>query len=169
MKNQDVFKILLCSYGYDRNIKIEPYRADFGACGYDIYAENKDGDSYHEINCEGIMFNVFHILDYMKQNNAEFNSNWWNVPSMKYVLDDELRQSAVTSWDKQDKEIQEDIIRCKPITDWLTNNKPCTNCKINKHDHWDTIHHNCELCHNHSCELLLKFYADFEVFKSTLK
>lgn len=51
MTNKNVFKILLASYGYDRNIKIETYRGDGGCLGYDIYVENKEGDKYHEIAC----------------------------------------------------------------------------------------------------------------------
>ena len=51
MTNKDVLKILLCSYGYDRNIKIETYRGDLGRIGYDVYAENKDDGRYEEVAC----------------------------------------------------------------------------------------------------------------------
>jgi hypothetical protein len=171
MTNKDVFKILLCSYGYDRNIKIETYHGDSLDIGYDIYAENKEGDCYEEINCEGFMFHVFKILEYMKDSKANFKTNWWNC-SPKYVLDETQRNKRIAAWDKHDKEIEQSIIDMQPFLKWSEENDPCIDCKINKHDHWDDIHHNCELNHNHSCKLLLKFNEDstaamFKLNKST--
>lgn len=101
MTNKDVFKILLCSYGYDRNIKIETYRGDEGFIGYDIYAENKEGDFYHEVNCEDFMFRIYEILNYMKENNAQFKSEWWSIP-IKHVCNEESRNSLVAEWDYSD-------------------------------------------------------------------
>jgi hypothetical protein len=159
MKNKDVFKVLLSSYGYDRNIKIETYKGEGGYIGYEIHAENKEGDYYHEENCEGFMFHIFKILEYMKDYKANFKSQWWNC-NIKQVSDDIFRNSLIAGWDKHDKEVEQSIIDMQPFLEWSKKNDPCTNCKINKHDHWDTIHHNCELCHNHSCELLLNFNND---------
>ena len=36
MTGKDFIKILLCSYGYDRNIKVETYNGDYGAPGYEV-------------------------------------------------------------------------------------------------------------------------------------
>lgn len=164
MTNKDVFKILLCSYGYDRNIKIESYYGDDGDIGYDIYAENKEGDSYEQVDCEGFMFHIYEILNFMKDNKADFKSNWWSIPT-KHLLDDNLRNSTIEEWDKRDKEIQDAIIKIKPLNEWRKINNPCPTCNINKKDHWDNIHYNCELNHNHTCTILSDFESNYQVFR----
>jgi len=162
MTNKDVFKILLCSYGYDRNIKIETYRGDEGFIGYDVYAENKEGDSYHEVDCEGFMFHVYEILKYMDEKKVGFKSGWWNFP-LKHFLNDDLRNSTIVEWDKKDNEVQESIIRMQPLEEWKKKNNPCPTCTINKKDHWDIVHYKCELCHTHNCNIMTKFWADFQI------
>jgi len=157
MTNQDVFKILLCSYGYDRNIKIETYRGDEGFLGYDISAENKEGDYYHEVSCEDFMFQIYEILSYMKEHNASFKSDWWSIP-IKYVRDEENRNYLTTEWDKRDSYNQKWSIAYKPIEEWHKKNNPCPTCTINKKDHWDDIHYNCELNHTHQCKIMIEHY-----------
>lgn len=158
MTNKDVFKILLCSYGYDRNIKIETYRGDGGFIGYDIYAENKEGDYYNEVNCEDFMFRVYEILKYKKEHNQSFKSEWWNIP-IKYVCDEENRNSLIVGWDKQASDHQKWSIAYKPIEEWHKKNNPCPTCTINKKDHWDDVHYNCELNHTHQCKIMIDHYA----------
>jgi len=165
MTASDVLKIVLCSYGYDRKLTIKTYRGESGCVGYEVYAENKDGDSYYEINCEGIIFHVYQILDYMKETGRDFETHWWSY-SLKYITDDDLRNKEIINWDAQEEKNKENALKSKPLTDWLSANNPCPSCKINKHDHWDDIHYNCELCHTHSCDILLKFHSDYEKFKS---
>jgi hypothetical protein len=165
MSNKDVFKILLCSYGYDRNIKIETYHGDGGWIGYDVYAENKDGDFYQQTDCEDFMFHVYEILDYMKQNGAPFESRWWKSVA-KTVCNDEIRESLTNLWDEQDAKTEYSIETEKPIGEWRRANDPCPSCAINKKDHWDDIHYNCELNHNHSCPIMLKFYDDLMEFRN---
>lgn len=157
MTNKDVFKILLSSYGYDRNIKIETYRGDCGCLGYDIYAENKKGDEYHEVSCEDFMFHFYMILNYMKKTNQPFKTEWWSV-GIKYVCDDEIRDSLVKTWDKRDDDNEKYAIAYKPIQEWHEKNNPCPTCTINKKDHWDSIHYNCELSHNYTCEIMIEHY-----------
>jgi hypothetical protein len=157
MTNKDVFKILLCSYGYDRNIKIETYRGDGGFIGYDIYAENKEGDEYHEIACEGFMFHFYMILKYMKEQQQPFKTDWWNI-SPKYVCDEAQRNILISQWDRRDSDTEKWIIAYKPIEEWHKINNPCPNCTINKKDHWDTTHYNCELNHTHSCKIMIEHY-----------
>lgn len=161
MTNKDLFKILLCSYGYDRNIKIETFRTDSGTIGYEIEAENKEGNVFHNIDGEGVVFDVYIILDYMKQNNVAFKSNWWSVP-LKYLLNDAEREKLVNQWDANDVQIRKDIERMTPLWKWREENNPCPTCTINKKDHWDSIHYNCELCHTHSCSILLDFGKKYD-------
>lgn len=159
MTNKDFFKILLCSYGYDRNIKIETYRGDGGFIGYDIYAENKEGDFYHEINCEDFMFRVYQILNYMKEHNGSFKSDWWGIRPND-VCDDKKRSSLIKSWDERDSDNEKWSEAYKPIEEWHKKNNPCPTCAINKKDHWDDIHYNCELNHNHSCQIMIDHYEN---------
>lgn len=161
MTQKDIFKILLCSYGYDRNIKINKYYGEGGFIGYEIYAENEEGDYFEEENCEGFMFHIYCILDYMKENNVGFKSNYWNLIP-KDVTDDNSRNALIATWDRNKEEIQQRIIKDKPIEEWKNKNNPCPSCTINKKDHWDSIHYNCELCHTHSCDIMIKFWKDVE-------
>lgn len=46
MTGKDVLTLLLCTFGYDRNIQITCERLGYDEPFYDIYAENKDGDEY---------------------------------------------------------------------------------------------------------------------------
>lgn len=164
MTNKDLFKILLCSYGYDRNIKIETFRTDSGTIGYEIEAENKEGNVFYNVDGEGVVFDVYMILDYMKQNNVGFKSNWWSVP-LKYLLNDTEREKLVKQWDANDAQIQKDIERMTPLWNWREENNPCPTCTINKKDHWDSVHYNCELCHTHSCSILLDFEKSYDKMK----
>lgn len=157
MTNKDVFKILLCSYGYDRNIKIETYYGDGGCVGYDIYAENKKGDFYHEIDCEDFMFRIYEILKYMKENEVGFKSDWWRYTA-KYACDEESRNSLISGWDKRDDDNKKWSIAYKPIEEWHKKNNPCPTCTINKKDHWDDIHYNCEINHTHQCKIMIEHY-----------
>jgi len=157
MTNKDLLKILLCSYGYDRNIKIETYRGDGGFIGYDTYAENKEGDQYHEVSCEDFMFQVYVLLDFMKSEEAPFKSSWWSVP-IKYVCDESERNSLIDGWDKHGEHNKKWSIAYKPIEEWHKQNNPCPTCTINKKDHWDDIHYNCELNHTHQCKIMIAHY-----------
>lgn len=102
MTNKDILKVLLCTYGYDRNIKIDTFRTNSGTTGYEIKAENENGDVFHNVDGEGVVFDVYEILDYMNKNNVGFKSNWWGIP-MKYLLDDHEREKLIKRWD-EDKE-----------------------------------------------------------------
>ncbi len=161
MTNKDIFKILLCSFGYDRNIKIDTFRTDHGTLGYEIEAENKDGDVFSECNGESVVFNIYTILNYMKTNAVDFDSKWWHIP-LKYLLNDSEREQLVGQWDINDEQNRKDIERLSPLWEWRKNNNPCPNCGINKKDHWDSVHYNCELCHTHSCNILKDFEAKYD-------
>ena len=162
MTQKDLLKILLCSYGYDRNIQIEKYYGDEGVLGYHVYAENENEDIYEETNCEPLMFHIYCILNYMKEHNVGFKSEYWMICT-KDVLNDSTRQSLINRWDKDEEELVRNIAKYKPLEDWKKQNNPCPSCTINKKDHWDIAHYNCELNHTHSCEILLNFYEEARV------
>ena len=97
------------------------------------------------------------ILDYMKKENASFKSEWWSV-GVKDLCDDESRANLISSWDDRDICNQKLAIAHKPIQEWHEKNNPCPKCEINKKDHWDDIHYNCELNHAHSCKIMIEHY-----------
>ncbi|MGL5689951.1 MAG: hypothetical protein ACRDD8_03930 [Bacteroidales bacterium] len=164
MSNKDVLVMLLCTYGYDRNIKITTQKEDFGSVYYDIYAENENGDVYEETSAEGVMYHIYSILEYMKERDVSFKSEWWGIPTSK-VTNTQTRESLVASWDKRNKEHAALIERNKPLTEWIVKNNPCPDCKINKKTHWDTVHYNCEGCHTNTCPTLKEYRNNYDLFR----
>lgn len=62
MTGKDFLTLLLVNYGF-KDIKITTYKGEGGAQGYDIDAYNKEYDEqYYEVNCEGLMYNITHII-----------------------------------------------------------------------------------------------------------
>lgn len=71
MTGKDVLTLLLVAYGFNK-IKITTYRGVGNCQGYNIYAYNKaTGESYAEENCEGLMFNIVHLIDCMQDRNIK--------------------------------------------------------------------------------------------------
>ena len=67
MTGKDFLTLLLVNYGFNE-IEIKTYKGEGGAQGYDIDAYNKEHDEqYHEVNCEGLMFNITHIICRMQE------------------------------------------------------------------------------------------------------
>ena len=117
MTGKDFIKILLCEYGYDRNIEVKTYYGDYGAPGYEIRAEHENGDVFYSIGCEGLMFTIFEILDYMKQNKVPFKTDWWSVGT-KHATDDALREHLVEAWFRNSREHQDWCMKMKPCWEW---------------------------------------------------
>ena len=163
MTGKDVLKMLLCLHGYDRNVKVESYRGEGNAIGYEVYAENADGDSYDEVNCDGLMFHISHILDYMRKNNVCTKTAWWEV-TPEYAYNDEKREHLVKAWDKYDKDMEEMHERSKPLTDWLSEHFPCKKCTENPHD-LEWANYQCSRHYHHNCPMLLKFHEDYDKFR----
>jgi hypothetical protein len=71
MTGKDFLTLLLVNYGF-KEIEIKTYKGEFGAQGYDIDAYNKEYDEYyHEVNCEGLMYNITHIICTMQDSGIE--------------------------------------------------------------------------------------------------
>lgn len=163
MTGKDILKILLCLHGYDRNVKVESYRGEGNAIGYEVYAENVDGDSYDEVNCDGLMFHIYRILDYMRKNNVCTKTAWWEV-TPEYAYNDKKRDHLVNAWDKYDKDMKEMHERSKPLTDWLSEHFPCKKCTDNPHD-LEWANYQCSHHYHHNCPMLLKFHEDYDKFR----
>ena len=72
MTGKDFLTLLLVNYGF-KEIEIKTYKGEFGAQGYDIDAYNKEYDEhYHEVNCEGLMYNITHIIYKMQDSGIKF-------------------------------------------------------------------------------------------------
>ena len=134
MTGKDVLTLLLCTFGYDRNIRINVERLGYEEPCYDVHAENAEGDVYEQIDSEGLMFHIYEIISYMTEYNCyingpsektrymdlqklHFESNWWGVPP-KYVLDQKQREKTVVAKDERERQIKEDIERMKPFNEW---------------------------------------------------
>ena len=71
MTGKDVLTLLLVAYGF-KEINITTYRGVGNCQGYNIYAYNKEAnETYVEENCEGLMFNIVHLIDYMQDRNIK--------------------------------------------------------------------------------------------------
>lgn len=70
MTGKDVLKLLLVAYGF-KKVEITTYRADYGYIGYEINAENDNGEIYCEHNCEGLMFNISFLIHTMNEKGIE--------------------------------------------------------------------------------------------------
>lgn len=92
MSGKDFLRILLAEYGFTKSIKIETYRGECGCIGYTIYATDNEGHEYSSDDCEGLIFDIYQIIDYMKENNIEIlccgSYGNYNL-SVKDILSDE--------------------------------------------------------------------------------
>lgn len=71
MTGKDILTLLLVIYGF-KDIKIKTYRGVGNAQGYNIEAYNKERDFYYiEENCEGLLFNITHLINEMKEHHIE--------------------------------------------------------------------------------------------------
>lgn len=65
MKGKDLLTLLLVVHEFN-DVKIETYRGSGNSQGYKIEAYYKEYDFYYiEENCEGLLFNITHLLKTM--------------------------------------------------------------------------------------------------------
>ena len=176
MTGKDVLTLLLCTFGYDRNIQINVERLGYDEPCYDVHAENADGDVYEQCDSEGLMFHIYEIIAYMTEYNCyingpsektrymdlqklHFESNWWGVPP-KYVLAQKPREKIVVGKDERERQIKEDIERMKPFNEWCKKHNPCNSCteKVPLTSLSPGWHHDCEICYNGSCPKMRHFF-----------
>ena len=71
MTGKDILTLLLVVYGFE-DIQIKTYRGIGNTQGYNIESYNKERDFYYiEENCEGLLFNITHLLNEMKKYKIE--------------------------------------------------------------------------------------------------
>lgn len=164
MTNKDFIKLLLISVGCDKKYEINSHRASDGSYVYDIYGEGEENGQYINIIGYDMYDVILSFLNCIKENPDidllnKLNYNI-NHLSQKYLLDDNERNIVYEQQKKTVEETERYIEETKYITDWCKENNPCPNCKINKKDHWDDIHYNCEENHNMRCSILKEYHND---------
>ena len=89
MSGKDFLTILLVAYGF-KNIEISTYRGYGNVLGYKIYAGNEEtGEYYQEENCEGLMFNIAHLINKMQERNIE--ATYTPFPGHEYPMSEILK------------------------------------------------------------------------------
>lgn len=105
MTGKDFLTLLLVNYGF-KEIKIKTFKGIFGAHGYDIDAYNKEYDvQYHEVNCEGLMYNITHIICTMQDLGIEPTYN--PFPGYDYPINEILNMFSENK--KNYKELYKDF------------------------------------------------------------
>ena len=105
MTGKDFLTLLLVNYGF-KEIEIKTYKGECGAQGYDISAYHKESDKfYHEVNCEGLMYNITHIICRMQDYGIEPTYN--PFPGYDYPIKDILNMFSENK--KNYKELYKDF------------------------------------------------------------
>lgn len=176
MSGKDVLTLLLCTFGYDRNIKIETTNLGYSEPCYDVYAENKDGDVYTQCDSEGLMFHIYEIISYMTKYNRYLNSpsdetrnldlnkinfedKWWGV-APKHILNEKEREEIIKEQDEKEARIKAYLEKTKPFDEWVEKNNPCNSCteKVPLTSLPAGWHHDCEICYTGTCPKMRHFF-----------
>ena len=174
MTNKDIIKMMLTSISYGRDIDIDTFYDTDGNLVYDITAYHTFYDAYDEEALlkidesnmpDCVSFMCYGMYDFFKEYNDFIIDNAKNIQQdylfslkpIKFLTDDNHRHKIINDEIKRKKEVETFIKETKYISDWEKENHPCPQCKLNKKDHWDTIHYNCAEHHTMRCPLLKEF------------
>ncbi len=164
MTNKDFIKLLLISVGCDKEYEIDSHRTDDGSIYYEASGKGDNEDQAIYFDGFGIYDLILNFLNNIKENPDIDLLNKLNYSinhlTQKSLLDDDIRNSVYEHQKRAAEKTERYLEETKYITDWCKENNPCPNCKINKKDHWDNIHYNCELNHNNSCSILKEYHND---------
>lgn len=155
MKNKDFIKLLLTTYGYTFNIKIESYKM-FDGVAYEVSAENPENGDTIYIDSDNFQSTIYDILDYFNRYDIKPTIKFVDIP-IKTLLNDKERQECHQTIIQRDAEIKTYIQKTQFISEMLHRYHPCIACRFNKKDHWDNVHFRCEKNHNMSCSYLKVF------------
>lgn len=70
MSGKDVLRLLLISYGFCRDLSVKTYTGEGGWIGYEVTARNDDDLLYYETDCEGLLFHIYEIQQFMRENHV---------------------------------------------------------------------------------------------------
>lgn len=100
MSGKDVLRLLLISYGFCRNIEINAYMGEGGWIGYEVSASNDDGIEYYEVDCEGLLFHIYEIQEFMRNENIPPRSMLGNFSNKHLLSDEHLNKLLALSGNK---------------------------------------------------------------------
>lgn len=90
MSGKDMLILLLTIYGF-KEITIKTYKGYHNEQGYIIDAYNQECDTYYtEENCEGLLFNITHLINYMLEHNI--NPTYTPFPGYEYTIKEILKK-----------------------------------------------------------------------------
>lgn len=92
MSGKDILRLLLISYGFCRNIEINTFMGEGGWIGYEVSASNDDDLDYHEVNCEGLLFHIYEIQRFMRDENIAPRIMTGNFSNKHLLSDDHLNK-----------------------------------------------------------------------------
>lgn len=119
----------------------------------DRYYTIKDDDFF--VDGYGVVDILYNLINEVKK--SKHNAPYWMADlGLKYLLDDEYRQTQYKLRNIFDDFLQKQEEILKPHWDYVRQTDPCPNCELNDHSHWDDVHYNCKLCHTHTCKKLLE-------------
>ena len=97
MTGKDVIKLLLCTYGFDRDIDIQITKGKMPS--YSIVARNERNDCLKITDANGLADAMFLVIDTL----AEPKDKYINTP-LSEILDDEKRTKVVPQPKQEDDE-----------------------------------------------------------------
>lgn len=159
MTIEEIAKTICILGGFDRNLSFDSYPSEVvGERWYMISASNKDDESIYVHDSGTVTFLSNLLEDLSKYTKFDKIPHWMRYTnSPKYILDDEYRENRQAEeeltnlFNEKESEISQSFYQ------WIKENDPCPNCTINKKDHWDDIHYNCEEFHTMRCPILWEF------------
>ena len=90
MTGKDILTLLLTIYGFTE-VKIATYKGHGNAQGYIIDAYNKKRDFFYiEDNCEGLLFNITYLINWMDENNIK--PTYSPFPGKNYSIKEILKK-----------------------------------------------------------------------------
>lgn len=162
LSRKDIMKLCLCSINYGKGITIDSTICSDGSTYYEVSAKhNFKNDNEIRIVCFGIYDFICEFVSYIKEHDIEYDYVL-SKQTLKAILDDKTREFLIRHEIKRKEKVEKYLEETKYITEWCEKNNPCPNCKINKKDHWDNIHYNCEENHNMQCQILKEYRSKVE-------
>lgn len=168
MNGCEIIRMVLCLCGYDREVKVSSYKGDCGAQGYEYYAENNNGNDISDINCEGLVYNVWNIINLSKENvnpAPMVDLSWLDVPQYVFKSDKSVNELKA-AWDEHEMKVCRNNERTRPISEWLQKNNPYSEeCIKNDHSYPYAGNYGCDKQYRHNCPRLREFDVKFKEFK----
>lgn len=151
MTTKDFVKLMCILGGFDKDFTYETYSSnDITYRNYEVHVKSRD--EVHEINIDEYgLVNFLHVLF------EELRLKDRSIPmflqdlSVQELLNDDYRDVQYEINDAIEVYAEKTRPLYIPIFEFEKENNPCPNCVRNKHDHWDTIHYNCEENHTQTC------------------